>query len=74
VSDVDRLEGIGALNFLAIDDLLAVDVGEHIDPDSMISLEYQNDLPVFPSFEKSTSDPFLRKIEVSKKKWVTLID
>lgn len=74
VSDVDRLEGIGALNFLAIDDLLAVDEGEHIDPDSMISLEYQNDLPVFPSFEKSTSDPFLRQVEVSKKKWITLID
>jgi len=40
-SDVDRLEGIGALNFLAIDDLLAVDEGEHIDPDSMISLKFQ---------------------------------
>jgi hypothetical protein len=74
VSDVDRLEGIGALNFLAIDDLLAVDEGMHIDPVSMISLEYQNDLPVFPSFEKSTADPFLRQVEASKKKWVTLID
>jgi hypothetical protein len=73
-SDVDRLEGIGALNFLAIDDLLAVDEGEHIDPDSMISLEFQNNLPVFPSFERSTSDPFLKQVEVSKKKWVILID
>jgi len=73
-SDVDRLEGIGALNFLAIDDLLAVDEGEHIDPDSVISLEFQNDLPVFPSFERSTLDPFLKQVEASKKKWVILID
>ena len=73
-SDVGRLEGLGALNFLAIDDLLAVDEGEHIDPDSMISLEFQNDLPVFPSFERLTSDPFLKQVEVSKKKWVILID
>jgi len=73
-SDVDRLEGIGALNFLAIDDLLAVDEGEHIDPDSTISLEFQNNLPVFPSFERSTSDPFLKQVEVSKKKWIILID
>ena len=73
-SDVDRLEGIGALNFLAIDDLLAVDEGEHIDPDSVISLEFQNALPVFPSFERSTLDPFLKQVEASKKKWVILID
>jgi metal transporter CNNM len=73
-SDVDRLEGIGASNFLAIDDLLAVDEGEHIDPDSTISLVFQNNLPKFPSFEKSTSDPFLKQVEASKKKWVLLID
>ena len=73
-SDVDRLEGIGALNFLAIDDLLVGDEGEHIDPDSMISLEFQRDLPVFPSFEKSTSDPFLKQVQASKKKWVVLTD
>jgi metal transporter CNNM len=73
-SDVDRLEGIGALNFLAIDDLLVGDEGEHIDPNSMISLEFQKDLPVFPSFEKSTSDPFLKQVQASKKKWVVLTD
>ena len=73
-SDVDRLEGIGALNFLAIDDLLAVEEGEHIDPGSILSLEFQNGLPVFPSFEASTIDPFLKQIEASKKKWVVFTD
>jgi hypothetical protein len=31
-TDIDRLEGIGALNFLAIDDLLVVEEGEHVEP------------------------------------------
>ena len=74
MSDVDRLEGIGALNFLAIDDLLVVDEGEHIDPDSLITLEFQNGLPVFPPFSRKISDPFLRQVEISKKKWVILTD
>ncbi|MEE4605502.1 MAG: hypothetical protein V2J65_29760 [Desulfobacteraceae bacterium] len=46
------------MNFLAIDDLLAVDEGEHIDPDSVISLEFQ----------------ILKQVEASKKKWVVIID
>ncbi len=74
VSDVDRLEGIGALNFLAIDDLRVVDEGEHIDPDSLITLEFQNGLPIFPPFDRKISDPFLRQVEISKKKWVILTD
>ena len=74
ISDVDRLEGIGALNFLAIDDLLAVDEGVEIDPDSIIPLDFHKGLPVFPPFEGTTSDPFLRQVETSKKKWVILTD
>ncbi len=74
VSDVDRLEGIGALNFLAIDDLVVVDEGEHIDPESMIKLEFQRNFPVFPSFARSTSDPFLKQVQMSKRKGVFFID
>ena len=73
-SDVDRLEGIGALNFLAIDDLLVVDEGVHIDPDSLVTLEFQDGLPVFPPYERAISDPFLRQVESSRKKWVILVD
>ena len=74
VSDVDRLEGIGALNFLAIDDLLVVEEGEKIDPRSVVSLPIENNTPVFPNFARTTSDPFLQSIEVSGKKWVIIID
>ena len=74
VSDVDRLEGIGALNFLAIDDLMVIEEGETIDPRSVITLPLENDMPVFLNFKRTTSDPFLRQIEVSGKKWVIIAD
>lgn len=74
VSDVDRLEGIGALNFLAIDDLMVVEEGEPVDPHSIISLPIQSDLPLFPPFERSVSDPFLLRIETSGKKWIIITD
>jgi HEPN domain-containing protein len=73
-SDVDRLEGIGALNFLAIDDLMVVEEGENVDPQSVITLPIENNLPVFPDFARTTADPFLQSIEVSGKKWVIIID
>jgi CBS domain containing-hemolysin-like protein len=73
-SDIDRLEGIGALNFLALDDLMVVEEGEVVDPRSVITLVIEKNLPVFPDFDRTTSDPFLRQIEVSGKKWVIIID
>ncbi|MGD2268771.1 MAG: DUF21 domain-containing protein [Desulfobacterales bacterium] len=73
-SEIDRLEGIGALNFLAIDDLLVIEEGEKIDPKSIIALPVENSLPIFPKFERTTDDPFLKKIEVSGKKWVLITD
>ncbi len=73
-SDIDRLEGIGALNFLAIDDLMVVEEGELVDPRSVITLPIENNMPVFPNFDRTTSDPFLRRIEISGKKWVIITD
>jgi hypothetical protein len=74
VSDVDRLEGIGALNFLAIDDLTVVEEGEKVDPKSIIALPFENNLAVFPKFERTTADSFLQQIEVADKKWVIITD
>jgi hypothetical protein len=73
-TDVDRLEGIGALNFLTIDDLYVTAEGEPVDPDSIISLPLDGGLPVFPKFESSPSDPFLKQIESSGKRWVIITD
>jgi hypothetical protein len=73
-SEVDHIEGIGALNFLEIDDLSAMEEGEPVDPGSVIPLPTDVDLPRFPSFSADASDPFLALVNASGKKWVVLTD
>jgi len=73
-SDVSRLEGIGAMNFLALDDIAVTQEGEHVDPDSIISLPTENGLPVFPEFERHALDPFLLDVNSSGRKWVIIVD
>jgi hypothetical protein len=73
-TDIQKLEGRGALNFLAIDDLRVVKEGEIIEPDSIIQLQFDEDKPIFPQMARSTSDPFLKSLQSSKRKWVIIID
>ncbi|HEY9050610.1 MAG TPA: DUF21 domain-containing protein [Gammaproteobacteria bacterium] len=73
-TDVDRLEGIGALNFLALDDLLVSEEGEIVDPDSIIQLATENNETVFPSFQSVADDPFLQQLNLSGKKWIIITD
>ena len=73
-SDVDYIEGIGALNFLEIDDLSALEEGENIDPASIVKMPSDIDLPRFPEFNRDVNDPFLRQINASSRKWVVLTD
>lgn len=73
-TDVDRLEGIGALNFLALDDITVTQEGEFVDPESIIHLPMNKGKPVFPAFERHSLDPFLLNINSSGKKWVIIVD
>jgi metal transporter CNNM len=68
------LEAIGALNFLDLDDVLAADEGETIDPRSVITLPIENERPLMPKFERLPNDPFLQKLNASGKKWVIIVD
>jgi metal transporter CNNM len=71
-SDVDDVEGIGALNFLDIDDLSAIEEGADVDPASVIKLPSDVDLPRLPEFEATMDDPFLKQVHESGRKWVIL--
>jgi len=71
-TDIGAFEGIGALNFLSIDDVSISDEGSILDSRSIISLPVENNRPVFPQFNREPSDPFLQKIEASGKKWVVI--
>ena len=73
-TEIDELEGIGALNFLAIDDLPITEEGEFIDPKSIIALDFENGRAMFPPISKSTNDKFLRQVLSSQKKWIIITD
>lgn len=73
-SEITHIEGKGALNFLAIDDLKVSEEGERIDPLSIIALDFEGNRPIFPEITSSAEDPFLRKVHESKKSWVILTD
>ena len=61
-ADIGQLEAIGALNFLALDDISVLDEGEPIDPRSIVTLPMTNGRPVMSKFERSPNDPFLRHL------------
>lgn len=73
-SNIDLLEGLGAVNFLALDDIRVEREGEVLEPGSILALPVESGLPVFPDFKKDPKDPFLQKVHASKKKWVIITD
>ena len=73
-SEIARVEGQGALNFLALDDLPLAAEGEPIDPESVVTLSFENGKPVFPEIEPAVSDGFLKGIHASGKEWVVIVD
>ncbi len=73
-SEIDALEGRGALNFLTIDKIKVTEEGELVDADSIIRLPTKVDLPLIPEVSRNADDPFLRKINASGHHWVVLAD
>lgn len=73
-TEIDRVEGKGALNFLAIDDLSILKEGEPIDVKSIIEVPFENNQPVFAIKNCSCEDPFIKKMFASGKKWVIITD
>ena len=73
-SDIAEVEGIGALNFLALDDLSVLEEGEYIDPESVIELPFEGTKPIFPVVKYEVDDPLLQQLVRSKKKWAIVVD
>jgi hypothetical protein len=72
--DIGKLEATGAQNFLDLDDIPVSEEGEPIHAQSIISMPLVNHRCVLPKFERSPSDPFLRQVDASNKKWVIVTD
>jgi hypothetical protein len=72
--EVGLLEGIGATNFLELDDVRVCEEGEELDPKSVIRLDIVDGRAVLPPFARSPDDPFLRRINASGQKWVIIVN
>ncbi|RQD71827.1 MAG: DUF21 domain-containing protein [Tindallia sp. MSAO_Bac2] len=74
-TEIDRSEGKGALNFLALDDLPMKAEGEPIDPLSILKLPFKNGKPVFPDEDDAAEmEQWVQAVLASGKKWVILTD
>ena len=73
-SDIARMEGQGALNFLDIDDVPISDEGEPVHPNSIIEIDFDNATPLFPSFSPVPEDPFLQRLHMADRKWAIFLD
>ena len=71
-AEVRAIEGIGAINFLTIDDLAVSDEGETIDERSIISLPSKVDFPLIPEIQRSADDSFLQRLDASGQSWAIL--
>lgn len=75
-AEVDYVEAMGALNFLALDDITVAEEGEPLDADSVIDLPYRSsgqtrlDLPDV----RGIDDPFVERVNRSGRKWAILTD
>ncbi|MFD2202907.1 DUF21 domain-containing protein [Shivajiella indica] len=73
-TELDRIEAVGAVNFLKMDDIPVEEEGEEIDNESIIELPFKDRNPVFPMIQKSSKDPFLKELAKSGKKWIIVLD
>lgn len=73
-NEIDYIEGMGAINFLTLDDMLIDEEGEDINHDSIIKLKTENGQIIFPEFTASSNDAFIQSINKSGKKWIIFTD
>jgi len=73
-SEIARVEGQGALNFLELDDVPLDEEGELVDRESLLRLEFDGPRPVFPVILPSPEDPFLQALNRSGKTWAVILD
>ena len=73
-AEIDFVEGMGAINFLSLDDLLVSQEGRPLNPKSIIPIKHEKGLPVFPEFTRHHYDMFLQKVNESKEKWVVFVN
>ncbi len=73
-SEVSEIEGIGAINFLELDDVAVGEAGQPVDSASVLTFPHDAGRPLFPDFARDPADPFLHRISHSGRKWIIIVD
>ncbi len=73
-SEIDTVEGIGAINFLNIDDISVSQEGEPVNMESVIRLSSKDGRLQYPEHPLSLQDDFVRNINRSGEKWIIFTD
>lgn len=73
-AEVVHVEGVGALNFLSVDEISVDEEGESVDPDSIIQLPCVLDLPQIPKRGDANFDEFVQQVHRSGHKWIIFVD
>ncbi len=73
-TEIDRVEGRGAINFLALDDVPLGREGEPLDPASVFTLPFEGASPCFPLVNRTPRDPFLSALQASGRSRAVLVD
>ncbi len=73
-TEISELEGLGAMNFLSLDDVPLAEEGEALHPESVIELQWNEAGPVFPAIDHTRHDPFLRRLQRPGTSRVVLVD
>ena len=73
-TEIDQVEGLGALNFLALDDVPLAGEGEPLDPRTLLTLPFEDGHPVFPALDNPAENDFLRQLARPGLKWAVITD
>lgn len=71
-SEIDDVEGTGAINFLTLDEYMITEEGEEINLDSIISLPSNKDKVILPIINTSDYIDFIRLTNQSGEKWIII--
>lgn len=73
-SEIGATEGLGALNFLALDDRRIAQEGTEIEPETVFAFPTKLDLPMIPGPDEPEGGDFVRAVEECGRKWAVITD
>lgn len=73
-TEIGRVEGVGATNFLSLDDVSCLDEGSPLNPLSVVQFSSKSEFHLFPSTVTDVQDSLVQQIHQSGEKWVVVTD